>query len=125
MGLRRKKAAGKGKEEEMKYTVLEILLTHFVRPCTLHSMKLSISEARKRLPELVRQVRKDAGAKVEIMVRDEVVAELRAALPEPEPGAAAKKLVELMLRLPKHRGRKTAISTHVKEHLYGSGAKSR
>ena len=69
-------------------------------------MKLSISEARKRLPELVRQVRKDAGAKVEIMVRDEVVAELRAALPEPEPGAAAKKLVELMRRLPTHRGEK-------------------
>jgi antitoxin (DNA-binding transcriptional repressor) of toxin-antitoxin stability system len=88
-------------------------------------MKLSISEARKRLPELVRQVRKDAGAKVEIMVHDEVVAELRGALPEPEPGAAAKKLVELMRRLPKHRGRKTDISTHVKEHLYGSGAKSR
>src|SRR5438046_1351229 len=59
-------------------------------------MKLSISEARKRLPELVRQVRKDAGAKIEITVRDEVVAELRAALPEPEPGAAAKKLVALM-----------------------------
>jgi len=88
-------------------------------------MKLSISEARKRLPELVRQVRKDASAKVEIMVHDEVVAELRAALPEPEPGAAAKKLVELMRRLPKHRGRKTDVSRHVKEHLYGSGAKSR
>ena len=69
-------------------------------------MKLSISEARKRLPELVRQVRKDAGAKIEITVRDEVVAELRAALPEPEPGAAAKKLVALMRRLPKHRGEK-------------------
>ena len=56
---------------------------------------------------------------------DEIVAELRAALPEPEPGAAAKKLVELMRRLPKHQGRKTNVSTHVKEHLYGSGAKSR
>ncbi|MBI3001552.1 MAG: hypothetical protein HYY46_24315 [Deltaproteobacteria bacterium] len=88
-------------------------------------MKLSISEARKRLPELVRQVRKDAGAKVEITVRDEVVAELRAALPEPEPGAAAKKLLDIMRRLPKHRGRKTDISAHVKEHLYGSAAKSR
>ncbi len=88
-------------------------------------MKMSISEARKRLPELVRRVRKDAGAKVEITVRDKVVAELRAALPEPEPGAAAKKLVELMRRLPKRRGRKTAISTHVKEHLYGSAAKIR
>ena len=88
-------------------------------------MKLSISEARRRLPELVRRVRKRADARVEITVRDEVVAELRAALPEPEPGAAAKKLVELMRRLPKHRGRKTDISARVKEHLYGSAAKSR
>jgi antitoxin (DNA-binding transcriptional repressor) of toxin-antitoxin stability system len=88
-------------------------------------MKLSISEARKRLPELVHQVRKDTGAKVEITVRDEVVAELRAALPEPEPGAAAKKLIALMRQLPKRRGRKTNISAHVKEHLYGSGAKGR
>ncbi len=88
-------------------------------------MKLSISEARKRLPELVRQVRRDAGAKVEITVRDEVVAELRATLPEPEPGAAAKKLLQLMRRLPKHRGRKTNVSAHVKEHLYGSNPKGR
>jgi antitoxin (DNA-binding transcriptional repressor) of toxin-antitoxin stability system len=88
-------------------------------------MKISISEARKRLPELVRQVRKDTGIKVEITVRDEVVAELRATLPEPEPGAAVKKLVHLMRRLPKHRGRKTNVSEHIKEHLYGSSATSR
>lgn len=86
-------------------------------------MKLSISEARKRLPELVRQVRQDAGAKIEITVRDKVAAELRAALPEP--GAAAKKLVALMRRLPKHRGRKTDASAHVNEYLYGSAAKDR
>lgn len=88
-------------------------------------MKLSISEARKRLPELVRQVRKDAGAKVEITVHNEVVAELRAALPEPKPGAAARKLLELMRKLPKHRGRKTAVSSHIKEYLYGSGYEPR
>lgn len=88
-------------------------------------MKLSISEARRRLPELVRRVRKDAGSKVEITVRDEVVAELRAAAPEPAPGAAAKKLVGLMRRLPKHRGRKTDISARVKAHLYGSAVKGR
>ena len=88
-------------------------------------MKLSISEARRRLPELVRRVSKDAGAKVEITVRDEVVAELRPALPEPEPGAAAKKLLAIMRKLPKRRGRKTDISTRVKEHLYGSSAKNR
>jgi antitoxin (DNA-binding transcriptional repressor) of toxin-antitoxin stability system len=88
-------------------------------------MKLSISEARKRLPEVIRQVRKDAGAKVEITVRDEVVAELRATLPEPEPGASARKLVQLMRRLPKYRGRKTKGSEYIKGYLYGSGAKSR
>jgi len=88
-------------------------------------MKISISEARRRLPELVRQVRKDAGATVQITVRDEVVAQLRAAVPEPEPGAAARKLLELMEKLPKHRGRKTNISSRVKEHLYGPGKASR
>ena len=88
-------------------------------------MKLSISEARKRLPELVRHVRKDAGAKVEIMVRDEVVAELRATLPEPEPGAAARKLVRLMRKLPKYHGRKTKVSAHTKENLYGSATNTR
>lgn len=83
-------------------------------------MKLSISEARKRLPALVRQVRRDAGTRVEITVHDEVVAELRAARPEPEPGAAAKTLLRLMKQLPKSRGRKLPISSHVKAHLYGA-----
>lgn len=101
------------------------MLTHFVHSCTLHAMKLSISEARRRLPELVRHVRRDTGAKVEITVRDEVVAELRAALPEPEPGAAARKLLEVMRRLPKRRRRKTDVSTRVNEYLYGLGGKKR
>jgi antitoxin (DNA-binding transcriptional repressor) of toxin-antitoxin stability system len=81
--------------------------------------RVSISEARRRLPELVRQVRQDRGSVVQITVRDEVAAELRAALPEPEPGAAARALLELMRKLPKHRGRRRNISGHVKEHLYG------
>jgi antitoxin (DNA-binding transcriptional repressor) of toxin-antitoxin stability system len=87
---------------------------------TPFAIKLSISEARKRLPELVRRVRKDAGAKVEITVHDEVVAELRAALPEPEPGAAAKRLRAIMRRLPKRRGPKTHVSSRVKRYLYGA-----
>ncbi len=84
-------------------------------------MKLSISEARRRLPELVRQVRKDAGARVQITVRDEVVAELRAALPEPEPGAAARALLELRKKLARKGGkaRPHDVSSHVKEYLYG------
>ena len=80
-------------------------------------MKESISDARRRLPELVRKVRKDGGASVLITVHDEVVAELRAALPEPEPGVAALKLQKLMKKLPKHRGRKKDISSRVKEQL--------
>lgn len=88
-------------------------------------MKISISEARRRLPELVRQVQNNSGTSVQITVHDEVVAELRAVQPEPEPGAAARKLLELMMRLPKYRGRKTAISSHIKEHLYRTGQVTR
>jgi antitoxin (DNA-binding transcriptional repressor) of toxin-antitoxin stability system len=88
-------------------------------------VKVSISEARRRLSALVRQVRKDQRTTVQITVRDEVVAELRAALPAPKPGAAARKLVELMARLPPARGQRTDVSRHVKEHLYGVGARRR
>lgn len=81
-------------------------------------MKLSISEVRKRLPALVRQVQHDVGASIQITVHGEVVAELRAVQPEPEPGAAAKKLQQLMKRLPKSRGPQTHVSSHIKTHLY-------
>ena len=85
-------------------------------------MKLSISEARRRLPELVRHVKQDRGSVVQITVRDEIVAELRAALPRPEPGAAARALLELARKLPKARrqGRPTDVSAHVNEYLYGA-----
>ena len=85
-------------------------------------MKLSISEARKQLPALVRQVQHDAGVSVQITVHDAVVAELRTVMPEPEPGAAAKQLHQFMKRLPKPRGPKTHVSSHVKAHLYGNGS---
>jgi antitoxin (DNA-binding transcriptional repressor) of toxin-antitoxin stability system len=85
-------------------------------------MKLSISETRKRLPELVRHIRKDSGETIQITVREEVVAELRAAVPEPEPGLAAKKLLRLMRKMPKHRSRKVNVSGHMKDYLYGSGS---
>jgi antitoxin (DNA-binding transcriptional repressor) of toxin-antitoxin stability system len=84
--------------------------------------RVTISEARRRLPQLVRQVKQDRGSVVQITVRDEVVAELRAALPEPEPGAAARALLALVRKLPKPRrrqGRPTDVSAHVKEYLYG------
>lgn len=88
-------------------------------------MRLPISEARRRLPELVRQVRADTGATVQITVHDEVVAELRAALPEPEPGAAAKALLALARRLRRRRGPKLDVSSNVKAHLYGPDGRRR
>ena len=84
-------------------------------------MRLPISEARRRLPELVRRVRGDAGATIQITVHNEVVAELRAALREPVPGAAAKALLTLARRLPSARRRKARVSANVKAHLYGRG----
>lgn len=83
-------------------------------------MKLSISEAPRRLPGLARQIRRDPGTRVEITVHDELVAELRSAKPEPEPGATARALLEVIRKLPGRRGKKTDVSSHVKDHLYGS-----
>jgi antitoxin (DNA-binding transcriptional repressor) of toxin-antitoxin stability system len=85
---------------------------------------VSIAEARRRLPQLVRRLKQDPGSVVRITVRNEVVAELRATLPvsEPEPGAAARALLEIMRKFPKHRGRHRNISGHVKEYLYGGKA---
>lgn len=83
-------------------------------------MKFSISEARKQLPALVRRVRQDAEASVQITVHGQVVAELRAVEQGPAPGAAATTLLGLMTKLPRRRGRKVPISSHIKTHLYGS-----
>ncbi len=83
---------------------------------------IPISDARRQLPRLVKQVQRDPGTVYTITVRDEAVAELRAATPGPEPGAAARKLLEIMLRLPKPRGKtRTNIAARVKRHLYGKG----
>jgi antitoxin (DNA-binding transcriptional repressor) of toxin-antitoxin stability system len=83
--------------------------------------RVSISEARRRLPALVRQVKEDPGSVVQIAVRDEVVAELRAALPEPEPGATGRALLAAIRKLPRRRGRRGDVSGHVDQHLHGRG----
>ena len=60
-------------------------------------------------------------------MRDEVVAELRPALPRPEPGAAAKKLLGLMRKLPKRRGAERPLTSPAvsKIYLYGSAGANR
>jgi len=83
---------------------------------------IPISDARRQLPQLVKQLRRDPGTVFTITVREEAVAELRAAHPAPAPGLAARKLLEIASQLRKRRrGKPTDISAHVKEHLYGKG----
>lgn len=82
-------------------------------------MKISISEARQKLPELVRQVKADSNLRVLITVHGDVTAELRSHFPDPLPGAAARKLRELMSELPPRRGREGSVSERVNEALYG------
>jgi antitoxin (DNA-binding transcriptional repressor) of toxin-antitoxin stability system len=83
---------------------------------------IPISDARQQLPQLVKQLRRDSGAVFTITVRGEAVAELRAAQPAPVPGLAARKLLEIVARLPKPGGkRRTSIAGHTKKHLYGDG----
>ena len=86
-------------------------------------MKLTVTEARQKLPELVRRVKADGGLRVQITVHGEVAAELRACPPEPPPGAAARRLRELMAKLPAQRGRTRNISEEVNQHLYGKARK--
>jgi antitoxin (DNA-binding transcriptional repressor) of toxin-antitoxin stability system len=88
-------------------------------------MRLSITEARRRLPALVREVRRDKGLRVQISVRDEVVAELSAAEPEAQPGDAARKLLDVMEQLPPSRGPRRNVSGQVKRFLYGKRGSSR
>lgn len=84
-------------------------------------MKVPISEARCNLPALVKMIQKDPRVTVQITVRDEIVAELRAIQTSPQPGEAARKLLELRKKLSRRsmKSRGNDVSMHVKEHLYG------
>ena len=83
-------------------------------------VKINVSEARQRLPQLVRQIREDPDLRVQITVHGNVAAELRACPPEPSRGAAARRLKELMAELPEGTGAKHRVSEAVSEHLYGA-----
>jgi len=84
-------------------------------------MKIPISEARRRLPALLKTVQKDPRTTIQITVRDEVVGEIRASQPHPEPGEAAKTLMKLRKKLARRglASQYSDLSTHWKEELYG------
>lgn len=82
-------------------------------------MNITISEARKRLPELIMKVRRNAGAKVTITVNGVEAAELRQ-VEKPEQAAdGATRLLDLMCSLPPVESDRVDVSSNVKEHLYG------
>ncbi len=85
-------------------------------------MKIPITEARRKLPGLLKMVQNDPTTTIEITVRDEIVAELRAPKPVSEkPSEAAKTLLSLRKKLARQglTAQQSDLSSHVKESLYG------
>lgn len=79
---------------------------------------IPISEARKRLPSIIKSLKNSPETVYQITVHNEVVAEIKRP-PMVKPGEAAAKLLELRK---KTRGKgkryRVPVSENIKEHLY-------
>ncbi len=85
-------------------------------------VRIALTEARRQLPSLLKRLRADPRERIEITVRGEPVAELRALTSEPKPGEAARRLLALSRKFAKVKGLGFKdVSGHVDEHLYGPG----
>jgi hypothetical protein len=83
---------------------------------------ISITEARKRLPGIIRSLKSSLDTVYQITVHDEVVAEIRRP-PMAKPGEAASRLLAIRKKLKvSKRGRKVPVSKQIKEHLYVTGS---
>ena len=78
---------------------------------------ISISEARKNLPSIVKSLRNSPDTVYQITVHDEVVAEIRTP-PKIKPGEAAARLLDLRKRLGSKKYKKKPVSENIKEYLY-------
>ena len=81
---------------------------------------VSISNARKDLPKLIREIEKNPEVVFKITVRNETVAEIRSAKTMVQPGEAVQKLLRLRKKLSSGiKGQsKEPISQSVKDCLY-------
>jgi hypothetical protein len=81
---------------------------------------VSISNARKDLPKMVKEIQRNPETIFRITVRDEPVAEIRSAKVMVQAGEAVRKLLNLRQKLSfRFKGRtKEPISRRVKDHLY-------
>jgi hypothetical protein len=81
---------------------------------------ISISNARKDLPKLVKEIQRKPETIFRITVRDETVAEIRSAKTMVQAGEAVRKLIHLRqkLSIPLRGRAKESISQRIKDHLY-------
>ncbi len=79
---------------------------------------ISISEARKTLPSLIKSLKNSPETVYQITVHNEVVAEIKKP-PMVKPGEAAAKLLELRKKTRgKEKRYRVPVSENIKEHLY-------
>ncbi|MDI6755020.1 MAG: hypothetical protein QME78_11590 [Thermodesulfobacteriota bacterium] len=81
---------------------------------------VSISNARKDLPKMIKEIQKNPERVFQIAVRNETIAEIRSAKTQVEPGEAVRKLIQLRKKLAySSKGKaKEPISKRVKDYLY-------
>jgi len=78
---------------------------------------ISISEARKRLPGIIKSLKASPDTVYQITVHNEVVAEIRTP-PRIKPGEAAAKLLELRKKLGPKKYKTRPVSENIKKYLY-------
>ncbi|MBM4306402.1 MAG: hypothetical protein FJ115_10225 [Deltaproteobacteria bacterium] len=84
---------------------------------------VSISNARKDLPKMIKELQKNPETVFLVQVRNETIAEIRSSKRLVEPGEAVQKLIRLRQKvstLPKGKTEEP-ISKKVKDYLYGKG----
>lgn len=84
---------------------------------------VSISNARKELPKMIKEIQKNPETVFKITVHDETIAEIRSAKPLVAAGEAVRKLIQLRGKLshPLKAETKEPISRKVKDYLYVQG----
>jgi hypothetical protein len=81
---------------------------------------ISISEARRLLPGIIKKLRESPDTVYQVTVHDEVVAEIKTS-PRVKPGEAARRLLALRRRsAAKSRTKQYPLSENIKDHLYAA-----
>lgn len=79
---------------------------------------ISISEARKRLPSIIKSLKTSPDAVYQVTVHDEVVAEIKRP-PMVKPGEAAARIIALRKKASLKK-KKYPVSENIKEYLYAA-----